>query len=62
MVPWNRWQGVAKPEGRVHYSHHTWAEQPSGADGPQRRLCPHACLCTCGPPLTGGVRPHERTT
>jgi hypothetical protein len=31
------------------------ASQPSGADGPQRRLCANPLLRTFGPPLTGSV-------
>ena len=36
------------------------AEQPSGADGPQRRLGAPAWLRACGLPLTGSVRLPER--
>ena len=36
--------------------------QPTGADGPQRRLGSYAWLRACGPPLTDGIRRRRRSS
>ena len=40
-------------ESGLFYGRTDPAEQPSGSDGPQRRLFGSACVSACGPPLTG---------
>jgi hypothetical protein len=60
MVSWNR-RKKWPTGGPSPLLSPTWAEPPSGADGPQRRLSSDAPLRPCGPPLTGGVRCQSHT-
>lgn len=60
MVSWNMRQGVAKLEGRVNVSPTPcltiqWSGRPTAC-----AFWPMPSSVSCGPPLTGGVKPRDK--